>query len=555
MDLNFLKRKPFNLDQKSLSWVTQTLSSLTQKDKIGQLLVLQCLHPDKANVNKLLAYKPGALHLAHTLKPQEMIHTVTHAAKHSTTPLLYSGDLENGIMNVLPDQFIYQSQLGTAATGNPKYAENMGFIAGTVGKSCGYNWSFTPDIDIILNFRNSITGTRTFGSDPETVLSMASAYIQGMQSTNVAVTLKHWPGDGVDDRDQHLVTTNNSLTMDEWRNSFGRVYQELITRGAQTIMSAHITLPAYDRECDPNISAHDILPASINPRLNNDLLRKELGFNGLIVSDASLMGGLTSQGPRSTILPMIIQNGCDMLLYSENPYIDMSYLGSALQDGRLTAERLDMAIARILGLKASLGLHTHEKERESPRPLDQEDQIRIERMVDSCFENSITLVKDTQNIIPLSPKTQNRVLLFQTPQTKIPFDTTYDFEPFLTAKGFSVTHAKEGLDIDPDLFDIIIYALNQFEMFGSGSYTIEWPLLHNGLFKGFHRYWDLIPTIMISLNNPFHLYEAPRVKTYINAYSSHNKTLSALCDMLVGELPFTGENPIDPFCSLDEARL
>jgi len=557
MDLDFLKKIPFNLDNEAIIWVSKTISSLTIKEKIGQILNLNCLNFDESRLKELLSFKPGAIHRLLTLKKSDLIDIEKYASAHTGIPLLFSGDLENGIVSPFPDDFVYQSQLGTAATGNPLYAEYMGVITAKLGKEYGFNWSFTPDIDIIMNFRSNITGTRTFGSNPDTVLSMASAYIQGMQSENMAVTLKHWPGDGVDERDQHLVTTNNTLKMDEWRKSFGRIYKELISQGIKTIMSAHITLPAYDREINPDISIQDILPASINSRLNNNLLRDELGFNGLIISDATLMGGLSSQGSRSVILPKVIQNGCDMLLFTENTYTDISYLFSAYQRGHIAKDRLNIAVIRVLGLKASLGLHrkTNRNFSTIAATLNKNEKNKLELYADTCIKNSITLVKDTQDIIPVSPEFYRRVLLIKTPEIPDFVTEAGDFKEVLEARGFAVTESTKEIDIDPDLFDLIIYVLNQFEFFGEGSSRIQWPVLHKGIVRGLKRYWDIIPTIMISLNNPFHLYEAPAVKTYINAYSSHEKILKAVVDMLIGKLTFKGGNPVDPFCSLDEAHL
>jgi beta-N-acetylhexosaminidase len=557
MDIDFLKKKPFYLEKEAINWVSATLSSMTPKEKIGQLLVLNCLHSDEHKLKELLSFKPGAIHRSGILKQTELRKTVKYAAAFTEIPLLFSGDLEHGIMNPFNDDLMYQNHLGTAATGDPLFAEYMGTVTAKLGKSYGFNWSFTPDVDIILNFRSSITGTRTFGSNPDTILSMASAYIRGMKSAGMAGTLKHWPGDGVDERDQHLVTSNNTLTMEEWRNTFGRIYEKLISQGIKTIMSAHITLPAYDRELNPDIPVSDILPASINPRLNNNLLRNELGFNGLIISDATIMAGLTSQGPRNVILPMVIQNGCDMMLFTENTFTDISYLYTAYQLGRISKERLDTAVVRVLGFKASLGLHrkTVKDILNTTVPINKKERAKIELQSEVYIKNSITLVKDTQNIIPIVPGLYGRVLLFKTPKIPVFATGTGDFREILESRGFTVTEVTEEVDIDPDLFDLIIYVLNQFEFFGDGSSRIQWSLLHKGIVRGLRRYWDIIPTIMISLNNPFHLYEVPRVKTYINAYSSHEKILGAVGDMLIGKLTFKGGNPIDPFCSLDEAHL
>jgi beta-N-acetylhexosaminidase len=554
---DILQANPFFLDQEACDWVFKTLASLTIKEKIGQCFDLNCTKSDSMFLQQLLAFSPGALHRAKQISQAEFIEVSRYVSGKSKIPLLMSADLEHGMIHPFNEALNFHSPLGVAATGNVNYAAKMGKVTAQIGKAYGINWSFTPDVDIIMNFRNNATGTRTFGSNPETVLDMARAYIENMQSHQMACTVKHWPGDGVDERDQHLVTTSNSLSMDKWRETYGKVYQELIRQGIKSVMSCHIRLPAYDREIDPNIPLENILPASLSANLNKKLLRKELGFNGLIISDSTYMGGLGSQGPRSKILPKMLENGCDMLLFAGNPYTDISYIVSAWQQGRLSQQRIDEAVVRILALKASLNLHkkTVEEINVSETPLTDTEKTAIDNEIRECVKNSITLVKDTQKILPLDPAKQTRVLLFQTPHVPEFAKIEGDFASILESKGFQVTKASANTEVDEDLYDVIIYALNQFEYFGVGSRRIDWAALHFGIPKGLKRYWDILPTIIISFNNPFHLFEAPLVKTYINAYSSNKRTMEILGDMLIGELPFKGANPVDPFCSLEEAHL
>ena len=188
--------------------------------------------------------------------------------------------------------------MGVAACDDPAIAEKMGIVAARECKALGFNWSFTPVVDINYNFKSPIVNIRSFGSDPDKVLRMASAYVKGMQKEGVAACLKHWPGDGMDDRDQHNITSINSMDMESWRNSYGKVYKQLIEEGVMSIMSAHISLPAYYREKDPDFPFEKILPGSLSKELNQELLRGELGFNGLIITDASIMGGYNANGNR-----------------------------------------------------------------------------------------------------------------------------------------------------------------------------------------------------------------------------------------------------------------
>lgn len=367
----------------------------------------------------------------------------------------------------------------------------------------------------------------------------------------MAACAKHWPGDGVDDRDQHMVTSSNSLSMEEWWASYGRIYSTVIESSVKTIMASHITLPAYFDKDELKTSKDHLLPASISRELIQNLLRGELAFNGVIISDATPMGGITSQVPRKDILPSIINGGCDIALFAIDDEFDFDSLFSAVQEGRISSERLEEAVIRVLALKASMGLHHNKNQElsiaESGKILNNEEH---NRWASECIESSITLVKDNDNLIPLSPEKHSRVLLIQSNLKGIYGE---ELEPFIFAselqnKGFEVYLYSSETLVDPDLFDLVIYLLEQRSFLGVGNHRIPWEKLHQGASKSMMRFWHEIPCVMISMNNPFHLYDAPEVPVYINTYSSTNLVQKKLVEMLTGELPFLGGNPVDPFC-------
>ena len=204
----------------------------------------------------------------------------------------------------------------------------------------------------------SATPRRSWWSAPRST-STASA------SHHMACAMKHFPGDGIDERDQHVVTSYNTLGYDEWNQTYGHVYREMIGHGVQSIMVGHIGAPELSRHFRPGIADKDILPATLAPELLQDLLRGELGFNGLILTDASQMIGLTQAMKRRDLVPATIAAGCDMFLFFRNPAEDFGYMLDGYKSGVITEQRLQDALRRILALKASLGLHR--KARERPR--------------------------------------------------------------------------------------------------------------------------------------------------------------------------------------------
>jgi beta-N-acetylhexosaminidase len=198
--------------------------------------------------------------------------------------------------------------------------------------------------------------TRLYGSDDMLVKDCGVAYTKAAQELGMAVSIKHFPGDGVDERDQHLVTSSNDLSCEEWDATFGEAYQASIDAGAMTVMIGHIMQPAYTRRLCPGIKDEDIMPATLAPELINGLLREKLGFNGMIVTDATTMAGFTIPLSRSKAVPYTIACGCDMFLFTKNLEEDYAFMTQGVKDGIITPERLDEAVTRILGLKAALKL-------------------------------------------------------------------------------------------------------------------------------------------------------------------------------------------------------
>ena len=233
---------------------------------------------------------------------------------------------------------------------------------------------------------------------------------------------------------------------------------------------------------------------------------------------------MTSQGSRKEIVPMVINGGCDIFLFSLDDDYDFSILVKAVEDGTIPSSRVEDAVLRVLALKASLGLH-RKKEQNRLVPAEEEAEAVLgcaehKGWSEEVVSSSITLVKDTQNLLPVTAKSHRRILLIQSePVAFLGPPEEIRFRDYLEQAGFEVTTMEKDKIPSPDYHDLVIYLLNQFRFFGNGSYFADWPELHKGLLKSMIRTWDDIPTMMISLSNPYHLFDAPRVRTYINAYS------------------------------------
>ncbi len=237
-------------------------------------------------------------------------------------------------------------------------AYNAGLVSAREATALGVNVNFDPCVDILFNWRNTIVNTRAYGTDADTVIRHTSAYIEGLNAEREIVTcIKHFPGDGTEERDQHLVLGVNELTPEQWDDSFGRVYRAHIDSGVEMIMAGHIALPEYQKKLDPTLADADILPATLAPELLQGLLKTQLGFNGVVITDASHMLGMSSAMRREDYVPGAIAAGCDMFLFFNDIDEDFGFMLKGLREGVITAERMDDAVRRVLGLKAKLNLH------------------------------------------------------------------------------------------------------------------------------------------------------------------------------------------------------
>lgn len=562
-----LAAKPFYLQEEDMVWVRNTLASMDVREKVGQLFCPIGMKEDREQLKALLeGVRPGGM-LFRPGPAERMQEVHRFLQEYSGVPLLLAANLEVGGKGITVDGTYFGKQLQVAATDKEEMAYKLGLIAGREGRAVGCNWSFAPVVDIDLNFRNPITNVRTFGSDPARVASMAKAYTEGIQKNGLAVSIKHFPGDGVDERDQHLLTSVNSLSVDEWDETFGMVYRELIEAGAETVMVGHIMLPAYSRKLVPGIADEELMPATLAPELLGTLLRKQLGFNGLIVTDATPMAGFMMAEKREIAVPKSIAAGCDMFLFNKNIQEDFLYMMKGLENGILTMERLDEAVTRILALKASLGLHQRQREGSLVPGSDELAVLQCEEhrlWAQECADHAVTLVKDTQRLLPIAADTHKRLLLYVLGDGGGHRSTP--IAPYLIAKlkaeGFDVTvfdnknvdfrTVFSGVEELCEPYDLALYVANVEPASNRTTVRIDWePLLAADV----PWFVQELPTVFVSVASPYHLQDVPRVQTFINAYSGSETIIDAVVDKLLGRSAFKGISPVDPYCGCWEAKL
>jgi beta-N-acetylhexosaminidase len=547
-----LGRAPFHLDAEGRAWVRATLAGMDEAARLRHLFILVFRGHDRAEITRLQRLAPaGVTRFFSADGPAELdMLEALHAA--ATIPWLVSADLEGSRMS-LPFGAEVPNPLALAAIDDPEATAWVSALTAREARAAGVNWSFTPVLDINAAFRSPIVATRGFGSDPDRIRRHARAHAAALQSNGVAATAKHWPGEGHDDRDQHLVTTVIPLSVADWRATHGALYADLIAGGVLSVMSAHIAFPAYMAEKHSGPGREPWRPASINRTLNQTLLREEMGFNGVIVSDATAMAGLGDWARRDATLPEIIENGCDLILFSDEPEADIARLEAALADGRLSRARVEEALVRVLGLKATLGLH---------HPFRPADRSTLGRAEDRATARAITaraptLVKDTHGTLPLSPQRHRRVLVYST-GIVLPMPgmgAAFAFPRMLEREGFEVTLFDPALQPDPRRFDLVIYLMGEETLLTRGRIFLDWGRLAGGMQGAMKRVWHEVPTLILSFGYPYYLYDAPAAPCVVNAYATLDSMQEATLDCLLGRAPFLGQSPVDPFCGLPEARF
>ena len=471
-----LQGQPFNLDAAAVAWVRATLARLSTDDKIRQLFTLNSMGLDPAMLEAQQKFRPGGITRRHgpDLAAERKILEAFDAAV--PVPLIVSGDLEGSRMS-LPFGTELPNPLALAALDDVSVTREVARIQAIEAKAIGVNWTFTPLLDINAAFRSAIVATRGFGSDVARIERHAIATLEAFQAEGVAASVKHWPGEGYDDRDQHLVTTVNPLSMEQWEQTFGRLYRAAIAAGAMSVMSAHIALPSWVKRLAPDAGVEAYRPASLSRMLNEQLLRKYLGFNGLIVSDATGMAGLGAWGPRSQTLPEVIANGCDVILFANDYEADLGYVQAAVADGRITAERLDDAVTRQLALKAAVGLH-------KPRQYDAGALARPESkaVAEAAVRRVPTLVKDTQSLLPLTPEQHRRVLVVTLGIVNpwIPHPLPFALPGMLAEHGFTITNYVPGMAVDRVNFDLVLYLFGDETLMTRNRIFADWHKLQGG---------------------------------------------------------------------------
>lgn len=564
-----LSAKPYFLNKDQIKYVQNTVKNMSIDEKVGQLFFVIGQDEDQVNIEEFIKkYQPGGM-MYRPDQAKKIKHEITTAQSASKIPMFFAANLESGGNGIVAEGTWFGNPLQMAATDDPNSAYQLGRVSGVEASQVGNNMSFAPIVDIDNNFRNPIMNTRTFGSDKDRVIRMSDAQIKGLEENNIIPVIKHFPGDGVDDRDQHLVSSINSLDADDWMNSYGEIYHHLIENGVPAVMIAHIMQPAWERRLAPGIEDKDLRPASSSKLLIDGLLRNVLKFNGLTITDATPMIGYNAAMARKDLLPATINAGIDMILFNKNIDEDYRFIHDAIDNGVLSMERVDEAVTRILGTKLAQGIMNTKGELTLTPP----DEINLhsqehEELAKKVAKKSVTLVKDRDKLLPITPEKYPRVRLVVLGDSddggfKEGGHVTDAFKEALEKEGFEVTvfdhkhldfHEvfEEGVEDMEKKFDLAFYVANVETASNQTTTRLDWIHL---MAADSPWFMNSLPTVFVSTANPYHLYDIPSVSTFVNAYTGNQPSIDAVVRKMTGKEAFEGKSPVDPFCGDFSTKL
>lgn len=548
-------RRP--LDREAQAWVEATLEGLSLRQKVGQMIMPWIdggfLPTSGAEYDTIAAwvrdYAVGGL-VVSIGPPVDMAAKLNQLQGLAQIPLLIATDMEHGPGQRLTAGVVmpYGMDLGggtrfppvmaLGATGDPALAYEMGRITALEARAVGIHMSFSPVVDVNNNPSNPIINTRSYGEDPAAVARMATAQLRGMQENGLLATAKHFPGHGDTSEDSHIELPR--LDIDRARADSVELvpFRAAIEDGVSAVMSAHIAFPA--------LSGDSALPATLSPRVLTGLLRNQLGFHGIVVTDALNMGAIVRTYGAGDAAVRAVDAGADILLMPDVPAA-LQAVESAVLDGTIDEARIDRSVRKLLEAKARVGLN-----RRRTVDLDRVDEVvdaaSHDSVAHSIAERSITVARDREHLVPLATGDSARVLSIVYTDDLDPLAgrafnrTLADTLPGLQAAVLYGPQAPAVLDTllaAADSADRVVVSTFVRVLSSKGDVAVDTAMA---------AFIDTLaarrPTVVVAFGNPYVLAQFPEVGSYVLAWGSGALSQTAAARALLGQAPVTGRLPI-----------
>jgi len=509
---------------------SQAAANIVDELSIRELLDQVCC-PTFSRVGANRAETFGAMFF-HAAEHTELRKQIEQFKARCKIPPFIVSDLECGAGNMVLGATKFPSMMAISQANSTELAYEVGAIAAKEAGELGYNWTFSPVADMACDPDSPVVSVRSAGSNPEHVTAIVSAYMQGLQNNGMMATIKHFPGDGHGTYDQHLTTPVNSLSKEDWRRGPGKVFQELINDGAMAVMPGHISLPAFD-DIDEATGLYP--PATVSKKLLMDLLRGELGFEGLIVTDAVEMAGLVGYMNYFDACALALENGCDILLFPRMDDIFYREMEQRIKTGMLSLEVLKERACRVVSLKIQFGL-MNEKSHDAVAP----DLNRNRKAAQEVVARSITVVRDRKQLIPYQATKQTRVLHTVIMNNADRYSDMYD--KMKQEIGKYSDEVTQWIDPGPDKlyqavcdnsFDLIICSIGS-----KLSYGLNVVRLHDEVSRNMMGGWTKLgtPIIFVAHFHPFvHKEYEASIDTIVNTYNDIDCTVEYVIQGIFGD--------------------
>ncbi|MCR4396186.1 MAG: glycoside hydrolase family 3 protein [Candidatus Saccharicenans sp.] len=527
-------------------WVEKTIRKMSLEEKIGQLVVTRYTgqffnydSPYLKNLEELVRkYHLGGLILFGG-EALETAHFTNHFQKLARVPLLIASDLERGAGNQVTGATLFPPLMALGAADSEELAYEMGRVTAIEGRALGIHMTYAPVVDVNINPDNPIINTRSVGEEPEQVARITRAFIKSCQSHGMIATAKHFPGHGDTDQDSHSLLP--VIRADEERLKQVELYpfQAAIEAGVESIMTAHLYLPALEPE--------EGLPATLSPRILSGLLRQQMGFKGLVVTDALEMRGITGYFGDEEAALRALKAGVDLLLLPPDPVRVIERLTLAVRTGELPLSRVEESLRRVLLAKTRLGLHRQRYVSLDRLPLILGRQ-EFRDLAWKAFASALTLVKNDNQLLPLR-ENKNLVLLSLSSDPGDYFaGRRLAAEVSSRLPGTRVFYAdgdtgQEKLD---EAFsaaseaELVVAAL--FSSLRSGKGTVDLEPVHIDFIKRLKA--NGIPVVAVSFGSPYFLRHFPEVDGYLCLYRNTSETQELAAKALCGEITIFGHLPV-----------
>ncbi len=536
-------------------WVESTLKKMTLREKLGQLLFVNYFgeftsteSPEyKELVRQVQENHAGGLVIATHTTPLGIVRSQVYPTialtnqlqRLAKVPLLVGADFETGTAMRLDEGTSFPSAMAVAATGNPKDAYTVGKITALEARAAGVRWIFAPDADVNVNPDNPIINIRSFGEDPQRVAQFVSAFVRGVQDNGVLATAKHFPGHGDTNVDSHLALPVVSGDRERLEKVELVPFRAAISAGVAAIMPGHLEVPAI--EPDPTV------PATLSSRILTGLLRKDLGFDGLIATDALDMIAVTSLYSPGEAAVRAIAAGANILIYLPSPDAALSALEEAVNSGRLPMERVDDSVRLVLAAKASLGLAKQRAvdvdkfDGEFGRPEFAAAALDI-------ADRGVTLLRGRPRLLPLDATQLLRVLLVEISADADPYPgLELERELRWRADSLQVLRADtrfskvDTLKLPPaESYDVAIAALFVRVADSKGNVALpegEIAFVNQLLAAG-------KSAIVACFGSPYLIEKFPAAQTWLAAFSTNDVAQRAVGRALFGQAAIGGQIPV-----------